>query len=477
MFFFRRIFFCLLALVFFSSGNSSTSFSGLQQWKQYQKAETLDVFYQDRIVGTLYHTQTVVDSLRAINNTIHLAVAQNQQGMSVDLEEKRQYDSGGNLVSASSVIKSQSGANEWVLQKKATQWDLELNIGGVKTEKKNVVVNENLNAMDRIYAAVAQRNYHTGMSFSDTSFDLVTGKPVATRYSAVSMDPVSKQFVFEMVDDRMARSQKWILDSNGNTVEQEIEGLFIAKKRKPYPVANIGEAKKDIDFTELLAAPVARSPEIDDRILVELPGRERLDSSVLAFYTRRSDIYLVNKLVLDTVHDKIAKTESELLRYTVPTTTMQSNHPSILSLSKRIKSAATNRLAIIEACNTYVYKTLIKRNTATFSSAVETLHAGFGDCGEHSVLCAALLRAAKIPARVVLGLVYYAPKKSFVGHAWVLVYVNNKPLFCDPAFGIFPVSNDRIPLIIDDDGTHATELAKFIGRINVGYEKNRSTDN
>jgi transglutaminase-like putative cysteine protease len=155
--------------------------------------------------------------------------------------------------------------------------------------------------------------------------------------------------------------------------------------------------------------------------------------------------------------------------WTKPTVTIQSDYPAIVSLAKKLAEGMKDRCAVIDTCNKYVYSSLAKRNTATFSSAVETLKAGYGDCGEHAVLLAAILRAAGVPARVVLGLVYFGPKKAYAGHAWVMAYSGGAWIFCDPAFGVFPASQDRIPLIIDDNGAHAVLLTRFIGRLGIDY--------
>jgi len=466
-----------MPLVFLLPKPSVAEFAGLQKWKEYQKAETLDVFYNNRTVGTLYHNQMVNDSLKAIENGIHLSVVQDLQGMSVDLTEKRSYDSLGNLFQASSVIKSISGTNSWVLQKGPKSWGLVINVGGVETKTNTALVQENLSAMDAIYAEISNQSCQQGKVYADTAFDLVTEKTVVTRYKIASVDYKRKLYTLEMRDNILNRDQYWVLDSNGNTVVQDIEGLFVAKKRESHTDATIGTVRDKIDFTEMFSARVARGPEKNDRIVVALSDGLLLDSSVMTFFGQGKKSYWVRGLPWNDGHDTSETFDTTLLKYIVPTTTMQSTYPAITDLSKKIVSSLKGQFAMVDACNKYVYKTLAKRNTATFSSAVETLNAGFGDCGEHSVLCAALLRAAHIPARVVLGLVYFAPKKAFVGHAWVLAYVNNQPLLCDPAFGLFPVSNDRIPLVMDDDGTNAAKLIKFIGCMKIKYEKNRSTDN
>ena len=60
-----------------------------------------------------------------------------------------------------------------------------------------------------------------------------------------------------------------------------------------------------------------------------------------------------------------------------------------------------------------------KNLSVGFATASETARSGQGDCTEHAVLLAALLRAANIPSRTVTGLVY---SDRFLGQAHVFVY-------------------------------------------------------
>ena len=61
---------------------------------------------------------------------------------------------------------------------------------------------------------------------------------------------------------------------------------------------------------------------------------------------------------------------------------------------------------------------------ATASTVCETKE---GDCSEHAVLLAALLRARKIPARVAIGLVYGDRYSAFVPHMWTEAYLETQP--------------------------------------------------
>ena len=58
-----------------------------------------------------------------------------------------------------------------------------------------------------------------------------------------------------------------------------------------------------------------------------------------------------------------------------------------------------------------------KRPTFSMADAVTTLQQGTGDCTEHSVLFAALMRAHGVPTRLVAGL-YLAPGGYWVYHMW-----------------------------------------------------------
>jgi hypothetical protein len=58
-----------------------------------------------------------------------------------------------------------------------------------------------------------------------------------------------------------------------------------------------------------------------------------------------------------------------------------------------------------------------------YASALDVWRSQAGDCTEHSLLAVALLRAAGIPARPVVGLAFGESERAFVGHMWVEAYV------------------------------------------------------
>ena len=59
-----------------------------------------------------------------------------------------------------------------------------------------------------------------------------------------------------------------------------------------------------------------------------------------------------------------------------------------------------------------------------YASALDVYRSRTGDCTEHSLLTTAILRAAGVPARPVVGLAYSERDHAFVGHMWVEAYVD-----------------------------------------------------
>lgn len=84
-----------------------------------------------------------------------------------------------------------------------------------------------------------------------------------------------------------------------------------------------------------------------------------------------------------------------------------------------------------------------------------------GDCTEHAVLMAAMLRARGIPSRVVTGLVYVERVSAFAAHMWVEALVEGQWFPFDSASGGRPPGADHIKLLdspLDSQSTESIEL-------------------
>ncbi len=112
-----------------------------------------------------------------------------------------------------------------------------------------------------------------------------------------------------------------------------------------------------------------------------------------------------------------------------------------------------------------------------FASASEVARTGEGDCSEHGVLLAALLRAANIPSRVVSGLVYtqaFAGAQDVFGyHVWTQAHVDGRWIDLDPtlsgdrAFDAAHIAISASPMTDGGLVNSLVEITPLIGTLEI----------
>ena len=142
---------------------------------------------------------------------------------------------------------------------------------------------------------------------------------------------------------------------------------------------------------------------------------------------------------------------------------VQSNHPDILRLARRLSRGQRDARVVAERINRWVYDSLTKRVTFGIPSALQVLRARAGDCNEHAQLFVALARAAGIPARVDAGLAYIDGK--FYYHAWPEIYLRDW-VSVDPTFGEFPADAAHLRFTVGGLGRQA-EMIRLMGRLKL----------
>ncbi len=114
---------------------------------------------------------------------------------------------------------------------------------------------------------------------------------------------------------------------------------------------------------------------------------------------------------------------------------VQSNHPRITAKSAELVGDLTSLLSKAQAIGDWVYETLEKTAVLSVPSALEVLESERGDCNEHTVLYVALARAAEIPSRIAIGLVWSEDLQGFYYHAWPEVLIDGRWIWTDPTLG------------------------------------------
>lgn len=142
-------------------------------------------------------------------------------------------------------------------------------------------------------------------------------------------------------------------------------------------------------------------------------------------------------------------------------------------LKEIIPKEMTNKAEIAEKLVRWVYNYIEDKSLDVgFASASEVLEHKKGDCSEHTVLFAAMARAAGIRCRVLTGLGYSSESDFFAYHIWPEVFIG-RWVPVDPAFNQFPADTLHIPFARCDKITvfglakESSALMKIVGNVEI----------
>lgn len=123
----------------------------------------------------------------------------------------------------------------------------------------------------------------------------------------------------------------------------------------------------------------------------------------------------------------------------------------------RAVGAETDPWRKAQAVERWVFQNMRKSSMVEFTTAGQVARNLIGDCRQHAILTAALCRAAGIPSRTAVGLVYVAkPTGPVLGfHMWTEVFVHGQWLGLDATFGGGSVGAGHVK--IADHSWHNTE--------------------
>jgi hypothetical protein len=122
-------------------------------------------------------------------------------------------------------------------------------------------------------------------------------------------------------------------------------------------------------------------------------------------------------------------------QFTKPNALITSQDGAVRSLAMRATRGVVDPWQKAERINHFVCDIIKDKNfEVAFAAAAEVARNLRGDCTEHSVLAAAMYRAAGIPSRVAVGLIYVEEQAGFGFHMWNEVYINQRWIALDPSF-------------------------------------------
>lgn len=186
-------------------------------------------------------------------------------------------------------------------------------------------------------------------------------------------------------------------------------------------------------------------------------GRQRLGNGVLA-------------VTREPVPGRVQGPVPDSLRVWLSATALiQSDDPAVRALADSICAGMSDPWLKSTAISDWVFGSLEKKMSVTLPSAVEVLASRRGDCNEHATLFCALARAAGVPARLCLGVVFMEGR--FYYHAWNAVWCGEW-IELDPAFGQSPADAARVRLVSGDLSSQ-TRLLPAMGRLKIEVVESR----
>ena len=149
--------------------------------------------------------------------------------------------------------------------------------------------------------------------------------------------------------------------------------------------------------------------------------------------------------------------------YLKPSVSIQCDAPEVKAKLNEAIGGEKDGVVATRKLASWVFTVIEKQATASFPNALDVLKTMKGDCNEHAVLFAALARAAGIPTKIAVGLVYMKP--AFYYHAWNEVFLGTW-IPVDATFGEFPAGALHLKLA-EGDLSQQAEILGMVGTIGI----------
>ena len=247
---------------------------------------------------------------------------------------------------------------------------------------------------------------------------------------------------------------KIYLDSKGDVVRTDSE-LF-GKQLTTYKVdektamESIAGAEMDQAATSLISTDKIRRPHETREVTYEI-NVDGSDPSALFFeseyqkveQTADNTIRVTRKtppksLAERTLRQASATAGTPDREFLASCALIQTDDYYVKDLARKAAAGRRDPAEVATRCESYVHKHIRTKNFSTsLASAAEVAKSMEGDCTEHAVLLAGMLRANGIPSQVVVGLVYTEPYglPSFGGHMWTEAWIDHRWVALDATLG------------------------------------------
>ncbi len=260
----------------------------------------------------------------------------------------------------------------------------------------------------------------------------------------------------------------WV-DGQGRTLKEETPAGFSLVRQRAEEAQKLAE-RKSLSL-DLVAQTAVRPDE-----LIENPGQKnflklKLSGLDIAHFSLHTGRQRLNGDALEIRREDPSKIRSYKIplldpRYSIylqSTPFLQSDHPQVRALVQKVLGGETDAFKAVRRIKDWVYGGLAKEPTVSIPNALEVLQTRKGDCNEHTVLFNALARAAGIPAKTVVGMVYL--RGAFYYHAWSEVWLGEW-ISLDAVLNQFPADVTHIKFL-EGEIDRQVDILQLIGKLKI----------
>ena len=310
---------------------------------------------------------------------------------------------------------------------------------------------------------------------------------VMTKKSESKQDVLGEEKVvisWETVNDKLPVVGTEFYTTEGQSIGSKMNAGFGAIENK---IMTKHEALSPVnEVPELMVSLFVEPNKIISKDLSKITMRiktkdgTKIDLPSVGMQTATSNDDGTATLVID-LNSPSDATETELAneKYLAASAICDGTDEAVIAISKNAlaslpenASDSDKALALRSAVNAFI----VEKNMSTaFGSASQTARSKEGDCSEHAVLLCGVLRAAMIPSRGVMGMVYIqnygGPNGVFGWHMWSQALIDNQWVDLDATlhtpFSVGHIATLTSSLSDEDFGAEMGGIIATIGNLEV----------
>lgn len=323
------------------------------------------------------------------------------------------------------------------------------------------------NIYDAAFRAGMAVNQARDFSIFDPS--TVSIRKITVRRDADEVIPIMTRRVLTQkfcTDFMGAKNCAWI-DKEGEVLrETGLLGLSM-EKVSPEKAQEGFTAGSVADLTQIASIPsnvIIENPSKLTRIEIKLEGIEH-EGLILqgGRQSLRQNILTISREQRFAAPSGQPHLPDVMQQFLKPSPLVQSDHQRIIAQADQIVSSGDSPEEKTRKIIEWVYSNIQKKPVLSVPNALEVLQHKMGDCNEHAVLTAALLRAQGIPTQIETGLVYLNGR--FYYHAWNTAYTGQW-ITADSVFNQIPADVTHIRLA-RGEGSEQLDLLGVMGKIKL----------